>query len=167
MVVAWRWDLWLGKSSDKMKCDGTMWRKEERDRALMRAKNKGRERSAGRSQRQLADGKLSAAGCERGWAQCSYHTYLWMLHECGVYVCPCFLVCSHACVCASVPSELRRGTVCAQSSTQMALANRHCKAGGVGTATWCTVGAASHHAFPYAQGREYLLPASWAHWLTV
>lgn len=31
--------------------------------------------------------------------RCSYHAYLWMLHKCGVHVCPCFLVCIHACVC--------------------------------------------------------------------
>lgn len=58
--------------------------------------------------------------------QCSYYVYLCTLHVCGVHVCPCFLVRIHACV--SVPSELRRGTACAQScSSQMALANRHCK----------------------------------------
>jgi len=59
----------------------------------------------------------------------------------------------HACV--SVPSELRRGAVCAQScSAQMALANRHCKAGRVGSATQCTVGTASHHVSPMYRGEN-------------
>lgn len=67
-------------------------------------------------------------------------------------------------VCVPAPSELRRGTVCAQScSSQMALANRHCKAGRVGTSTQYTVGTASHHALPYVPGRMYLLPAASAH----
>ncbi len=75
---------------------------------------------------------------------------------------PCICVC--VCVCVSAPSELRRGTVCAQScSSQMALANRHCKDGRVGTTTQCTVGTASHHALPYVPGRGYLLPAARAH----
>lgn len=34
-----------------------------------------------------------------------------MLHVCGVHLCPCFLVCIHACVCVCVPSALTRGTV--------------------------------------------------------
>lgn len=51
--------------------------------------------------------------------------------------CPCFLACTHACARVPMPSEPgeRRSTACAQScSTQMALARRHRKAGGVGTA---------------------------------
>lgn len=82
---------------------------------------------------------------------CSVHT----LHICGCYMnseCTSALafLCAPMHLCVSVPSVLRRGTVCAQScSAQMALANRHCKAGGVGIAMRCTVGTTSHHAFPY------------------
>lgn len=120
----------------------------------MRAKNEGRERSKGRSQRQCTDGELSVAGCAFVCVcvcVCSAHT----LHICGCYMnseCMSALafLCAPMRVCVSVPSVLRRGTVCAQScSTQMALANRHCKAGSVGTAMRCTVGTSSHHAFPY------------------
>ncbi len=140
------------------------------------SKNKGRERSRGRSRRQRTDGELSAAGCAcvcvclSVCLRRSNHAYLCTRHVCGAHVCPCFLVCTHAfvcvcvCVCVSAPSELRRGTVCAQScSSQMALANRHCKDGRVGTTTQCTVGTASHHALPYVPGRGYLLPAARAH----
>lgn len=68
---------------------------------------------------------------------CAVHT----MHICGFYInveCMSALafLCASMHVCVSVPSELRRGTVCAQScSSQMALANRHCKAGGAGTPT--------------------------------
>lgn len=57
--------------------------------------------------------------------------------ERGAHACPCSLVCTRACVRVPMPSEPveKRRAACAQScSTQMALASRHRKAGGVGTA---------------------------------
>lgn len=74
---------------------------------------------------------------------CSYHAYLCTVHVCGVHVCPCLLVLIHACV--SVPSVLRRGTACAHScSSQMALANRHCK----GWQSWHSYPVHSWHCQP-------------------
>lgn len=91
--------------------------------------------------------------------QGSYHAYACMLHACMWSVSLPLLSYVHPCVCLCVPCELRRGTVCAQScSSQMALANRHCKAGRVGTTTRCTVGTASHHALPYVPGTCCQLP---------
>lgn len=104
--------------------------------------------------------RVSVCTCLYVCMQYSYHAYLCMLYVCGVYVNPCFLVCNHACVYVCL-CPLSGEEVCAHScSSQMALANRHCEAGRVGTATQCTVGTASYHALPYVPGRGYLLPAT-------